>query len=69
MKVVQCKLVQEGKELVCWLDVRPNLKEGVSVTLKDSEDPKALWKVISIGNTILEKSSIPRPGVFFDSDA
>jgi len=68
MKVVQCKLSQGPRQLVCWLDQRPDLKDGVYVTLKDTSEPTARWKVSSVGQNAMEKAEIPRHGVFFESD-
>lgn len=71
MKVVQCVLDRDNGKigpLVCWLEQRPDLKQGVRVTLKDSEDPTALWDVRSVGTVVKDKKDIKRPGAFFDSD-
>lgn len=41
------------------VDWRPNLRPGVSITLKDSEDPTRLWEVLSV-DPPQDRSSINR---------
>jgi hypothetical protein len=69
MKVVQCVLDREGMgPMVCWLEQRKDLKDGVQVTLKDHDHPEWLWNVRSVGTVVKDKDKINRPGAFFDSD-
>lgn len=56
MKIVQCSLEHGTTSQIAWLDWRKDLKVGCYVTLKDSEDPLMLWKVISMGKVLDEKS-------------
>lgn len=76
MKIVQCSLSAKHGEniystLTVWLDVRPDLKEGAFVTLKDSDEPERLWKVESVGDRQEEKADIVIKGhsqAFFKRD-
>lgn len=73
MKVRQCyleSLPHQGAQttLVCWLEDRPDLRDGVVVTLKDHDNPSLRWMVQSVGDIVKEKSEIHRPGAFFESD-
>ena len=63
MKVVQCSLLAKidtdtYATLTVWLDHRPDLKSGVFVTLKDSDEPARKWMVESVGELIMEKDEV-----------
>ncbi len=45
----QCRLQSGNATLIAWLSDEKKFKVGDSVTLKDSSDPKRLWKVTSKG--------------------
>lgn len=47
MKVIQASLKAPGGEtMTTWLDVRPDLKHGVDIELKDM--PGTRWKVVKL---------------------
>lgn len=47
MKKVQVTLQSDNAMLTCW--VEPKVTAGNYITLKDSDDPHRLWKVLSVG--------------------
>lgn len=48
MKIVQVQLKSFNETLTTWVDVRPGLKPGAIITLKDWEDPKKHWEVVAV---------------------
>ena len=45
----QCKLQSENQILITWLSNDIEFEVGNFVTLKDTDEPKRLWKVITKG--------------------
>lgn len=45
----QCNLKSEEATLITWLSNEKKFKVGDFVTLKDSDEPKRIWKVLSKG--------------------
>jgi hypothetical protein len=50
MKLVQCKLQSENTYTTAWLENK--VKIGNLVTLKDTDEPQRLWKVLSVSKPI-----------------
>lgn len=57
--MVQVSLQADNRHLVTWLAADKRLKPGNTVTLKDYEDPKLVWKILHVGEPT-EASSINR---------
>jgi len=56
MKVIQVRLMNENKEtFTTWVDVRPNLKQGSLITLKDFK-PDTKWTVVDLYPTVHEST-------------
>lgn len=49
MKKVQCLLKSKNTTTVCWIDNDPRLKQGIFITLKDTDTPERRWEIITIG--------------------
>lgn len=48
MMVAQVGLRSDTTTRTCWVPVRPNLRVGVSITLKNSDEPDRLWEVVAM---------------------
>lgn len=44
-----------------WVENDERLKFGCEITLKDSEDKEARWKVLKMYDTIIEKNTLYKP--------
>ncbi len=74
-----CKLKNGDANLDAYLEVKPKLRVGVKVTLKDSDDPTIWWTVESMGEpkdaSLLErkenwyKTNFARKDGVFTSDS
>lgn len=66
----QCVLTSKGATLVTFLDDRKDLKEGVWVTLADSEDPSRRWKVETMTEPTNMKNVVGshNSGIIHDKD-
>jgi hypothetical protein len=62
----QVKLSYNNIESIVWLD--EIVKVGDGVTLKDSEYPKRIWKVIEIFNASIDKRNIKDGRDWFGTD-
>lgn len=65
MTIVKQVILQSEYELgtseqTVWVDDRPDLKLGVYITLKNSEDPERLWKVTNISEMSIQSYDINR---------
>ena len=49
MKLVQCVLQSDKTKIITYLESEKHIVIGNLVTLKDSETPDRLWKVLSKG--------------------
>lgn len=56
-KLTRVYLVSGHTNLDCYVDDHPHLKIGVDITLADDEDPKRLWTVKAMYETV-ERYSI-----------
>jgi hypothetical protein len=57
-KMVQVDLTREGgAQLTTWVDVKPDLKKGAKITLKDM-DPNIWWKVEKVYDVEMDKAEI-----------
>lgn len=57
-KIVQAELRSGTAYLMCWID-EGKAKVGDLITLKDHDNPRKLWTILSFG-AIKEKSEINR---------
>lgn len=57
--MVQLSLDSGDRQLVTWVAADKRLKVGSQITLKDYDDPKLLWSILSVGEPT-EASNINR---------
>ena len=57
MKYKQCHVRSGESQQTVWLEAE-KVKEGIKVTLKDSDEPKRWWTIVRVYETALEKSEI-----------
>lgn len=51
-QLVWCKLINGNENVDAYIELKPKLKVGVKVTLKDSDEPEKWWTVEKMGEPV-----------------